>query len=246
MDFQYEKYDYKVAFLDEVLSQYSGQKVKMLDMGCGTSKDYVEILDFYRNVEYVGVDFRGPSLNRARATFENYDNVCFISGFGEELQMKYTNYFDVTLSLSVLEHVKDLPGFISTSTSVTKTGGKVIHRYDLGHALHSNLYEKIKVFLCKNIPLLMPAKHFTTHPQRSYVEKLLEESGVHVEQRLYSQLPGLKAMMNRVNWDDKNACELSRQITDLDRKLYYHMEHIFSERELEYFFPAITIIGIKS
>lgn len=43
--------------------------------------------------------------------------------------------FDLTVSLSVLEHVKYLDPFLRASVAATRPGGTVVHGYDLGHSL---------------------------------------------------------------------------------------------------------------
>ena len=41
---KYKKYDYKVAYLDFLIRSYEGAPIYLLDMGSGTSKDFVEVL----------------------------------------------------------------------------------------------------------------------------------------------------------------------------------------------------------
>jgi len=241
----YRRYDFKTRMLDELFSSLGDRDLDVLDMGSGTSKDLVEVLRKYPRVRYTGVEYREQSLAKARQLLAGYPGVELTSGFGEEVQASWADRFDVTFSLSVLEHVKHLRDFLRMSVRVTKPGGWVVHRYDLGHALHSGPYERTKVFLCKHLPWAMPARHFTTHPDLREVTRTLEEAGVEIRDVGYSQLTALKQMMNRMDWDAPGSAELSRSLVELDRDLGRYMARRVDPREMEYFFPSITVAGVK-
>lgn len=244
-EYAFKKYDYKVALLDSIFQEYVGQEIQVLDMGSGTSKDFVDVLRKYPNVQYTGIECDAMAQNKARQLFEAYHNVRFITQFGEQAQAEYANYYDLTISLSVLEHVKQLPAFLLTSIAVTKPGGQIIHRYDLGHALHSNWYERLKVWCCQHFPVLIPARHFTTYPEQHRIIALLQAHGVAIQEVLYSQMPNLKGMMNRIAWEEDGATVLSQEIITFEDHLSRYMRPRLSVRQMEYFFPAITIMGMK-
>ena len=147
-------------------------------MGSGTSKDFVEVLQQHPSVSYTGIEVNPASLAKAKELLADCGNVTFLNDFGEKMTQQYEDYFDMTLSLSVLEHVKYIEEFLATSVRVTKPGGRIIHRYDLGHSLHSNMREKAKVFLCNTFPWLMPARYFTCHPSSKHLVQCLEAAGV--------------------------------------------------------------------
>jgi SAM-dependent methyltransferase len=247
MSFQYKKFDFKVSFLDSIFKEYNGKPIRVLDMGCGRSKDFPEILGKYKNISYVGVESNNRSLKKAKTNLNNFKKVVFLNDFGETLKSKYKDYFDITLSLSVLEHVKYLEDFLKASVWVTKPGGRIVHRYDLGHALHSKTKkERFKVFLCKYFPKLVPSKSFTTHPDKHSIIKILESHGVKIENVFHSQLYGLKAMMNRIKWGDHEiACCMSKKIIEIDSCLSEYMNDALTEEEMEIFFPSIIVSGIR-
>jgi SAM-dependent methyltransferase len=245
VEFQYRRYDFKTALLDRVLGQFGDREVDLLDLGSGTSKDFVEVLRKYPRVRYTGVEYRADGLARARQLLAFHPGVTLVSAFGEEVQAKFADRFDVTLSLSVLEHVKHLEAFLRSSVRVTRPGGVVVHRYDLGHALHSGPYETVKVLLCKHLGALMPARHFTTHPELRRVVALLEDAGLEVRDVMHAQLPSLKQMVNRIDWESPEGARLAADVVDLDRRLAEHMSGRCTPRELERFFPSITVLGVK-
>jgi SAM-dependent methyltransferase len=242
----YRRHDFKTALLDELFGRFDGGAADVLDLGSGTSKDFVEVLRRYPAVRYTGIEYRQASLDRARQLLAGRPGVELVSGFGESVQAGYAGRFDLTLSLSVLEHVKRLREFLRSSVRVTRPGGWIVHRYDLGHALHSvSRYERAKVFLCRTIPAVMPARHFTTHPDLREVVRTLEDAGAEVREVRYAQLPGLKGMMNRIDWDAPESPALARSVVDLDRRLSVHMAGRLDAREMETLFPVITVAAVR-
>lgn len=242
----YRRYDFKTALLDELIARCGDRDLELLDLGSGTSKDFVEVLRRYPRVRYTGVEYRAQSLAQARRLLDGHPGVELVSGFGEAVQAAWAGRFDLTLSLSVLEHVKRLRGFLRSSVRVTRPGGWIVHRYDLGHALHSvSRYERFKVFLCKTVPAAMPARHFTTHPDLREVVRILEEAGAEVREVRYAQLPGLKEMMNRIDWDAPESPALARSLVELDGRLARHLDGRVDAREMETLFPVITVAAVR-
>lgn len=241
-------YDYKNAFLQSVFKEIEKDTVNVLDMGSGTSRDFVDILNKYPNIHYTAVEIDEISLEIAKQNLDGFDNVTFLNDFGENIKAKYENHFDITISLSVLEHVKYMNDFLETSVHVTKQGGQVIHRYDLGHSLYpSSLRERIKVSICKNYPFLIPSRNFTTHPDLKKVIEVLNKFGLTINDVQYSQIPGLKSIMNKINWQDSvNSKEIANKIVELDTTLLNYLQQNLPNNEMEKLFPTITLYGIKN
>jgi len=74
----------------------------VLDLGCGTSKDFPEALKNHPNVSYVGMEQNTGALELARRNLASSENVTLIQGFGENIISQYDGFFDIVLSLSVL------------------------------------------------------------------------------------------------------------------------------------------------
>jgi cyclopropane fatty-acyl-phospholipid synthase-like methyltransferase len=239
----FRRYDYKAAFLDGLLAPLAGRPVRLLDLGSGTSKDFVDVLRKYPNVSYTGVEFRAASQERARQLLAGIPGVTLLSGFGEEVERTFEGRFDLTLSLSVLEHVKRLDAFLRTSAQVTASGGLVAHRYDLGHSLHSTRYEALKVAVFRRFGRVMPARHFTTHPDLGQVTRTLEDAGVEVVEVGYSQMPSLKQAMNRFDWASPGANRLAGEMIGLEQRLYAEIAPRLDTAQREWLFPAVTVVG---
>ena len=132
--------DFKIAFLRELIAEFGSQPIRVLDFGCGTAKDWPSILRAYPSVAYTGIEPDDRSRDTARELLRGLP-ATVIAGWGEAATTQ--GGFDLTLSLSVLEHVKYLDRFLRASVNATRPGGTIVHRYDLGHALYpASSYER--------------------------------------------------------------------------------------------------------
>lgn len=239
------KLDYKKKFLDNLFSEFTGKETYILDMGSGTSANFVEILKSNELFYYTGLEFNEKSLSVARSNLKDVKNAALLDGYGEELKEK-NNAFDVVLSLSVLEHVKYLENFLVQSISMCKTGGMVVHRYDLGHSLYpSSLKEQFTVWLSLRAPFMISKNNFTTHPSLNKIVTILKENGLKNIEVDYSQSFSFKKLMNKLKPGDVENNDMAKRILDFEDSLKIHFLRLLNEKEKELIFPTITIKGIK-
>lgn len=232
--------DYKEIFLNDFFHNYRGQKIKILDIGSGTSLNFVKILKNNPDFQYVGIEYRDRSIIQAKKNLAGL-NFKIIRGFGESNSELIENDFDVVISLSVLEHVKYLDDFLIKSAMFLKKGGKLIHRYDLGHAIYpSTTRENIKVFLCKNFPFLISKKHFTTYPSLKKIKNKLSSLGFKNIEVSQHQMRSLKLSVNILKNIEKTD-ELIIEISNLEKKIYDLVKDKLNDKERDYLFPVILI-----
>jgi SAM-dependent methyltransferase len=241
------RYDYKTSFVAQLLDARHGQPTRLLDLGSGTSKDFVEILRSYPHVDYTGVEPNAGARHEAARLLAGRPNVTLVGEWGEALSRRFPSTFDLTLSLSVLEHVKYLDAFLATSVAVTKPGGQVVHRYDLGHALHPvSWVERVLVFGSMRVPWLVPATIFTGGPHPRDIQRSLAAHGIVEPEITYAQMPSLKAAMNRVPWDEgEPSLELGKRIVALDAELAARLRSRMDDASLMKLFPSITVSGVR-
>lgn len=157
------KMDHKKKFLDELFLKFSGKETHILDMGSGTSSNFIQLLKNNNKFYYTGIEFNKKSYAQAQSNLKGFENVILFNGYGEELKDKLNTY-DLVLSLSVLEHVKYLEKFLVHSISMCKPGGIVVHRYDLGDSLYPCSFgEQLNVWLCKRFPFAISKKNVLLH-----------------------------------------------------------------------------------
>jgi SAM-dependent methyltransferase len=234
--------DFKIAFLGPLLREFGDRPLRVLDMGCGTAKDWPSILREHPAVIYTGVE---PDA-RSRATANDLLRglpAKVLAGWGEATDMG--DGFDLTLSLSVLEHVKYLDPFLRASVASTRPSGTIVHRYDLGHSLYpANHYERVLVTLSRRAPWVVPASRFTTHVEPSRVVNTLSALGVSAIQVSYAQMYSLKQAMNRLSRME-DGLDVSKHVLDLDAEVSRILRPRVSAREMAHLFPSVTVRGIK-
>lgn len=237
------RHDFKTAFLDNLLQPFMNRPVRLLDLGSGTSKDFPDLLRRYPNVAYTGVEPSETARAAAARLLHGIPQVVLESAWGESLAARYRGTFDITLSLSVLEHVKYLDDFLQTSVAVTASGGLVVHRYDLGHALYPvSWYERALVGASRAVPWIVPASLFTTYPDATGITRTLAASGLHDLSVQYRQMYGLKQAMNHVAQMDPS---LAMRIVQLDTELAEALVSRLSAREVAHLFHTVTVRGVR-
>jgi len=243
MSFAPRAWGYKARLIDDLLNDFGGRPVRVLDLGCGTAEAFVDALRRHTNITYTGVEQRDSSLRRARDTIGDYANVTLLSGFGED----FTGVdYDLVISLSVLEHVKRLDSFLSTSVGFAKDGGRVVHRYDLGHALTpSTPGERLRVAAARSVPAIVPAARFTTYPDKAKIVTRLRALGLEDIEITQSQLPGLKGAVNRLDEATPEHADLMQRILDLEADLWDHVGRFIDGEQRDRLFPTVTISGVR-
>ena len=163
---------------------------RILDLGCGTASYVLALREQFPNFEYVGVEPIPKSYEAAEKNLATVPNATLHFKLGyDEVPGEVEQSFDLVFSLSTLEHIKQLGRFIALSAKYAKTGGLVVHRYDLGHALHTHsLKERIHVFLGNTCPKLLPERQFVRYVPEAEVRELYHQAGVTPIKTTYHQM----------------------------------------------------------
>ena len=239
----------KEQFIVEVVGEalrraQPGAVVRVLDLGCGGAGYVAALVEKYPEIEYVGVEPIEYWFNVAQKHLAGVKNskVHFQLGY-ESIPNEAEGSFDVVFSLSVLEHVKNLGRFLALGTKYTKSGGLVVHRYDLGHALHTHsIKEWLHVKMGNNIPWILPERQFVRYVPEPEVRALYETQGVTPIATTYHQMPSHKAFEKYCKDSDTKA---------VDELFAWEMKHQDIILKIpvparEKLFPAVAVWGEKS
>jgi len=234
--------DFRIAFLEGLLSQFGERPIRILDMGCGTAKDWPGVLRSRPWVTYVGVEPNSKSRSVASELLHGLP-AKLLAGWGEAINAGES--FDLTISLSVLEHVKYVDPFLRASVTATRPGGTVVHRYDLGHSLYpATNYERLLVFICRRIPWIVPASRFTSHLDPLHVARILGELGLSRVEISYAQMYSLKQAMNRLSRIE-NGRELVERVLALDADVGTALRLVMTDHEMAHLFPSVIVRGVR-
>lgn len=133
---------YCLNWLDATIEQHDG-KVSILDLGCGTARNFVALLKEHPSVHYVGVEPSPAACEQARRNLQGMDGTIHVmDGYDAQTQLGET--FDVVVSFSVLEHVYQRERYLRCAKACLKTGGYFLINYDAGHFKHSTQRDRAK------------------------------------------------------------------------------------------------------
>jgi len=192
--------------------------VRVFELGSGTSKAVAPFLRENKRVQYLGLEPSEKALKEAKKEIGDLPNAKLEKGLA--YQTIGESNFDLSFSLSVLEHVKHLPEFIYTSVKAVKLGGYVVHLYDLGHSLHpSSMKERFQVFLGNKFPFVLPEHKFVRYLDPEEVKKEMEKAGAEVFDITYHQMPNHKALLKRLKPENEEAERLCEEIIDWEYKI---------------------------
>ena len=218
------------------------------DLGSGQSKNFVGLLKKYPQMRYVGFEPNNSEATRAREVLKPFPLASVESRLGyTQGEETWKGNFDVVVSLSVLEHVKDLETFLQFSADLLKSGGRIIHLYDLGHALYpSNLKERLHVGLCNLskkysfIKKLIPETKFAAYVNLSQVTDILQKNGVNIEKVTQHNNPSLVTLLKKSS--GTTVDRVLPLICTLEEEIY---KSVTDESLLEKVLPSVCIWGRK-
>ena len=238
------KEQFIVAVVEEAVAQRAaaGRPLRVLDLGCGSAAYVPALLAVFPDIEYVGVE---PIEVSYKAALKNLDGVArarvhFQLGY-DTIPDENEESFDVVFSLSVLEHIKHLDRFLALGVKYAAKGSLIVHRYDLGHALHTHsVKEWIHVRLGNYLPAILPERQFVRYVPEPEVRALYEKQGVTVQKTTYHQMPNHKSFEKYQKTDSESV----QALFDWEMKYQKDILNIPVDAR-EKIFPAVAVWGEK-
>ena len=120
-----------------------GGAISILDLGCGTARNFLPLLRKYPAIRYVGVE---PSAEACQAARQNLEGLAetIVNANGYAVQEKLHEQFDLVVSFSVLEHVYRRESYLRSAKESLKPGGSFLINYDAGHFVLGTRRDRIK------------------------------------------------------------------------------------------------------
>jgi cyclopropane fatty-acyl-phospholipid synthase-like methyltransferase len=159
----------------------SAEEITILDLGCGTAQNFVQLLKHYPAANYIGVE---PSESACRQAEQNLKglNATIIHDYAyDAVRSKLPKpVYDVIVSFSVFEHVYQRLDYLRLIKACLKDAGHCLINYDAGH-FHST-YWKERV---KNIvgPMLARAgnqAYFQQFVREDDFRRMVTEAGLKI------------------------------------------------------------------
>jgi 2-polyprenyl-3-methyl-5-hydroxy-6-metoxy-1,4-benzoquinol methylase len=220
-----------------------GRPLRVLDVGCGTAAYVPGLVAQFPDLVYVGIEPIEQSFAAAQIHTRDLPQATVHFGLAYDALEDYQPAsFDLVMSLSVLEHVKQLPPFIAFCDRYLAAGGLMVHRYDLGHALAPHSWKEwLHVRLGNNVPWVLPETQFVRYVPEAEVRAVYEQHQITPCQTTYHQMPNHKLIEKHVPadsiavaglfaWETAHQAEFAAITTPVREKL----------------FPAIAVWGTKA
>ncbi len=191
------------------LSRHRGGRI--LDCGCGAGMmaEYCVNLGF----EFFGIDISKGMIQQCQEQFGHLSRAHFSVGRIQQLDFE-DRYFDVILSMGVLEYLQDVPAAIEEMTRVLKPGGTILFSC-LNRAspcwAWGSFYEKARArWQAPEIPPV-PLRAFTEAAFR----RLVSSRGLQVTDLVYFAFNVVPAPLD--NLFPRRSAQLSRRLERLGK-----------------------------
>lgn len=223
-----------------------GSALRVLDLGSGQSKNFLPFFSKYAALQYAGIEPIESEAAAARKALAPFPQASVACSLAYEMPPEYKGQqFDACVSLSVLEHVKQLEKLLAQSIAWVREGGLVVHKYDLGHALYpSSVKERFHVWLGNNTPWILPEKSFVNYVDRDRVVELLGKHGADVERITYHNMPSHKKIIPLLDSLGPEGAAHSNQLFKWETEVSPLLER-FSTSQREHFFPTVCVWARK-
>jgi SAM-dependent methyltransferase len=117
---------YCLQLIDEAASRAGGE-FRIVDLGCGDGRNFVELLRRRGNVRYVGVEPSRGAADQARRLLPRAE---IVNAAAYDVRLVPAN---AVVSFSVLEHVVDRERYFEAVRANLAADGRVYLNYDSGH-----------------------------------------------------------------------------------------------------------------
>lgn len=204
----------KEVFVEHLEKLLPEKGARILELGSGKSLAVAKLLQRRPDIRYTGIEPSRDAHEYAKKGIGNLPNVRLVNALAYEVGEESS--YDLCFSLSVLEHVKHLDRFLRESVKSVRSGGYVVHRYDLGHALSpSSLKERFQVILGNTVPFVLPEDKFVRYVDQDEVIELLSDNSALTERVTYHQMPQHKILFNNLN-ESPEKDEFVRRVAEWD------------------------------
>jgi SAM-dependent methyltransferase len=170
---------YCLNWIEQFIRSKNGDKVTLLDLGCGTAQGFVELLRRYPQVRYVGVEPLASSFKQAQRNLTGLNGTtirAYAYGIDRELKEK----FDIIISFSTLEHVYRRAEYFRVVKACLKPNGYLLINYDAGHFRRAIPKDKLKNILGPILARLGKEQYYQAFVSEKDFARLIDEADLRI------------------------------------------------------------------
>ena len=165
---------YCLQLIDRAAAETTGD-FRIVDLGCGTGSNFVELLRRRPNVVYVGVE---PSRNAADEARRVLPAAEIVNAPAYAVRVEPAH---AVVSFSVLEHVVDRPRYMEAVRTNLRGDGRAYLNYDSGHFVADvDLRERAKALASQVLARLGSESRYRARVREGEFASLLRSSGLSV------------------------------------------------------------------
>jgi SAM-dependent methyltransferase len=170
----------------------------ILDLGCGTAANFIELLETYPQISFVGIEPSASECKRARHNLR-HANATIIEGYAYEAikpklpQAKY----EIIVSFSVFEHVYRRLDYLQFIASCLTDDGYCLMNYDAGHFHSTHWKERLKTALAPLLARLGDESRYQAFVREADFERWATQANLTIIERKMFNTP-LKGIFRAV------------------------------------------------
>jgi SAM-dependent methyltransferase len=165
---------YCLRLIDRAAAETEGE-FRIVDLGCGSGSNFVELLLRRPNVRYVGVEPSRRAAEEARRTLPQAE-ILNEAAYGVRVEPAHA-----VVSFSVLEHVAQRARYLEAARANLRPGGRVYLNYDSGHFVaDANLTERTKALASHVLARVGSESRYRARVREDEFRVLVDDAGLHV------------------------------------------------------------------
>ena len=164
---------YCLRLIDRAAAESDGA-FRIVDLGCGTGSNFVELLRRRPEVEYVGVEPSEHVAGEARRLLPRAE-IVNAPAYGVRVEPAHA-----VVSFSVLEHVVDRPRYMEAVRANLRADGRVYLNYDSGHFVTADLTERAKALASRALARIGSESRYRARVREAEFDRLVADAGLRV------------------------------------------------------------------
>jgi len=165
---------YCLQLIDRAAAETEGE-FRIVDLGCGSGSNFVELLQRRPNARYVGVEPSQRTAAEARRTLPRAE-ILNRSAYDVRVEPAHA-----AVSFSVLEHVVHRGRYLEAARANLRPGGRVYLNYDSGHFVaDANLAERAKALASHVLARLGSESRYRARVREDEFRTLVSDAGLRI------------------------------------------------------------------
>ena len=197
---------YCLNWIDAYARQHGGA-ISILDLGCGTARNFLPLLREYPAIRYVGVE---PSAEACQAAKRNLEGLAgtIVNANGYAVQEKLHEQFDLVVSFSVLEHVYRRESYVRSAKESLKSRGCFLINYDAGHFVLGTRRDRVKNVVGPILARFGIEQYYQSFVREAEFQRIVQSLGLKIiDDKFFNS--GLKGVYKLIP-DAKQAAYMER------------------------------------